>query len=89
MGVANGVLHALGSFASGFADAAGDVTDGGFEGFVEDLAERVADDGEEALVVGVLVVRMQGRWMGGVGTLCWSRGPSGAMSGIFGICVCR
>lgn len=47
--IADSVLHALGSFSSGFADAAGDVADGGFEGFVEHLAQGIADDGEEAL----------------------------------------
>lgn len=46
------VLHAFGGFAVGFSDGACDVADGGFEGFVEDLADGVADDTEETLGCG-------------------------------------
>ena len=47
-------LHAFGGFAGGTADGACDVADGGLEGFVEDLADWVADDAEETL--GLLLV---------------------------------
>jgi len=43
------VGHALGGFAVRTSDRAGDVADGGLEGFVEDLADWVADDAEETL----------------------------------------
>lgn len=46
------VLHAFGGFAVRAADGTCDVADGGLEGFVEDLADGVADDAEEALGCG-------------------------------------
>ena len=42
-------LHAFGGFTGRAADGACDVADGGLEGFVEDLADWVADDAEETL----------------------------------------
>lgn len=45
-------LHTFGGFARGAADGACDVADGGLESFVEDLADWVADDAEEALCCG-------------------------------------
>lgn len=46
------VRHAFGGFAVRASDRTGDVADGGLEGFVEDLADWVADDAEEALESG-------------------------------------
>ena len=45
------VLHTFGGFAVRTADGACDVADGGLEGFLEDLADWVAHDAEETLVV--------------------------------------
>lgn len=44
-------MHAFGGFAVGTADSACDVADGGLEGFLEHLADWVADDAEETLIV--------------------------------------
>ena len=52
VGVLGDILHAFGGFAVRAADGARDVADGGLEGFVEDLADGVADDAEEALGCG-------------------------------------
>lgn len=44
-------MHTLGGFAVRAADGACDVADGGFQSLLEDLANWVADDTEETLVV--------------------------------------
>ena len=49
VGVSGDILHAFGCFAVGAADGACDVADGGSEGFVERLADGVADNTEETL----------------------------------------
>lgn len=90
MCIANGVLYPLGGFASGFADAAGDVADGRFEGFVEHLAERVADDGEEALVVGSVSCEGARQVDGRCGYLVLvERTVGGDVGHFWNMCVCR
>lgn len=53
--MASHMVDSLSRFASRATDAASHAADGGFEGFVDDLADWVADGGKKAWMSAVLV----------------------------------
>ena len=86
VGVLGDILHAFGGFAVRAADGARDVADGGLEGFVEDLADWVADDTEETLLW--LVGREVGR-CGGEFYFVLVEGTFGCDVGHYELCICE